>query len=206
MEVYIDGSCKNGVAAYAAHFPERPDLDVANRLTDKIVTCARAEVMALSAALSIIHQHLPEKDVKIFSDNSYVVSGYTTWMYQWARQNWNELKHDDLWRQIYRLRSDRIHLIHVPGHAGNVGNEIADKMARGLVEQYASSTYQHNPVVDPTLDRVTAKLRQQGYGNFDIKNIQSGVNIKIPGITGSISVYTNGRVFAQAGCAKISLE
>ena len=56
-------------------------------------------------------------------------------MYSWERNGWmrpknQEIKNLDIIKQIYELASFA-QIEKVPGHAGILGNEIADKLATG---------------------------------------------------------------------------
>ena len=65
-----------------------------------------------------------------------------SWLVRWERQNWRtdggrRVSHTDLWSKILgRLRrfseapGKVIEILHVKGHAGNKGNERADKLSK----------------------------------------------------------------------------
>lgn len=74
----------------------------------------------------------------VYSDSSYAINTYTTWMFSWARNNW--LKSDnkvpenlELIQAYYNWynKGYRINLKKVKGHSGIKGNELADKLATG---------------------------------------------------------------------------
>ena len=74
----------------------------------------------------------------VYSDSSYAINTYTTWMFSWARNNW--LKSDNKIPENLELiqayydwynKGYRINLKKVKGHSGIKGNELADKLATG---------------------------------------------------------------------------
>jgi ribonuclease HI len=76
----------------------------------------------------------------VYSDSAYCVNTYNTWMFGWANAGW--VKSDgqtpenlDLINAYYTLyqQGHRINLIKVKGHNGIQGNELADKLATGVI-------------------------------------------------------------------------
>ena len=73
-------------------------------------------------------------------------SGITTWVAGWMRNGWRTsakqpVKNVDLWQQLHAAceRHD-VHWHWVKGHAGDEGNERADRLAaRGLAEAVAGA-------------------------------------------------------------------
>ena len=93
-----------------------------------------APIMALTALKRPVR-------VELYTDSTYVRSGITTWVAGWMRNGWRTsakqpVKNVDLWQQLHEAceRHD-VHWHWVKGHAGDEGNERADRLAaRGLVE------------------------------------------------------------------------
>jgi viroplasmin and RNaseH domain-containing protein len=126
LVVYTDGSCSlNKSASSAAYFPQTqekyylPD-------TGPAYTAPRSELTAILLALNILtDQKQFNKNIIIYSDSEYSVHCLTG--LKNARANL------DL---IVRIRQIQIHFprlayVHVPGHAGIPGNEMADAIASG---------------------------------------------------------------------------
>ena len=74
----------------------------------------------------------------VYSDSSYCVNTFNDWMFRWAVLNW--VKSDgktpenlDLIQTYFEhyQKGYRIDLRKIKGHAGHLGNEIADKLATG---------------------------------------------------------------------------
>lgn len=98
------------------------------------------EMTALLKALEWIKRTLPVRDVVIFSDSRYVVNACNSWRFGWRARGWvkkargcapQPVKNKDLWIEIDKeLSSVRAKVVWIKGHAGNRGNEIADKLSR----------------------------------------------------------------------------
>ena len=78
----------------------------------------------------------------VYSDSAYVVNTFTNWMFGWARNDWvksdgKEPENLDLIQTYYNLLNVgyKIDLRKVPGHAGILGNELADKLATGKITE-----------------------------------------------------------------------
>lgn len=75
----------------------------------------------------------------VYSDSAYCVNSLTNWVWGWLKNGWTKSDGGpvqnvdimsafvELWRAGYQ-----INLVKVKGHAGNVYNEMADKLARGV--------------------------------------------------------------------------
>ena len=76
----------------------------------------------------------------VYSDSAYCVQTFTEWMFGWARNGWvksdkKEPENLDLIKAYYDhyMKGYRIDLKKVKGHAGNKYNEVADKLATGVL-------------------------------------------------------------------------
>ena len=76
----------------------------------------------------------------VYSDSSYCVNTFNTWMFNWEKQGW--IKSDklppenlDLIQAYYDWYKNgyRINLEKIKGHKGIIGNELADKLATGKI-------------------------------------------------------------------------
>ncbi len=96
-----------------------------------------AELNALFEAMRLAKDLLEAgKKVQILSDSSYSVKAMTQWAAGWQRKNWTRGKNEvlanaELIKKMYecyvQLPSD-LSIIHVKGHSGVEGNELADRM------------------------------------------------------------------------------
>jgi ribonuclease HI len=90
--------------------------------------------MELTAAIQGLRAISSPARIIVYCDSEYVRKGITQWMAAWKRLNWQrktgELANVELWKEL-----DRWNCYHtvtwrwVRGHAGNPGNELADRLA-----------------------------------------------------------------------------
>ena len=79
----------------------------------------------------------------VYSDSNYCVQTFNEWMFNWARNGWiksdkNIPENLDLIQAYYDWyqKGYRIDLRKVKGHAGNRGNELVDKLAKGEINTF----------------------------------------------------------------------
>ncbi len=97
--------------------------------------------MELTAPIRALEALTRPVTVHLHTDSTYVRNGIMTWVAGWERNGWRTsakqpVKNEDLWRQLVAAceRHD-VTWFWVKGHAGNEGNERADRLAaRGLRE------------------------------------------------------------------------
>ena len=96
-----------------------------------------AELKALFEAMRLAKGFLEQgHKVQILSDSSYSVKAMTQWAAGWQRKNWTRGKNEvlanaDLIKQMYACYVElpaSVSIIHVKGHSGVEGNELADRM------------------------------------------------------------------------------
>lgn len=142
MIIYVDGSCvgngkKNAVGGFGVivldnnkniirAYSERSENTTNNREELKAILWAMKNYGAIGA--------------NVFSDSSYCIQTFTDWMYTWKRQGWTKSDKQtpenlDLIQEYYNLEQQgySINLLKVKGHSGIDGNEIVDKLAKGLI-------------------------------------------------------------------------
>jgi|SRR5581483_11179372 len=97
----------------------------------------RMELMAVIAAL----ESVPDiREMTIYTDSSYVVSGITRWVQGWQKNKWKTSKKEevinrDLWERLLIAAAHRIidwQLIR--GHAGTPANERCDRIATAFAD------------------------------------------------------------------------
>jgi ribonuclease HI len=98
-----------------------------------------AELNALLSALLMAEK--AQEQAQIFCDSVYAINCVSKWAAGWERKGWRkadgEIKNLAIIQAAYAVYSkieSQVELIHVRGHMGNEGNELADRMAMHAVE------------------------------------------------------------------------
>jgi ribonuclease HI len=158
VALYTDGGCdpNPGPGGWAAilRFPDREVTLTGNA---PHTTNNRMELEAAIAALAYLKGSYGPCRVDLYTDSEYLRQGMTEWIDGWFASGWKTrdgrpVKNQDLWHKLYGL----IHAHHVSwhwvqGHAGDVYNERADRMAaeaRGRLS--ASDTRMSSSLPAPT--------------------------------------------------------
>lgn len=132
--IYTDGACSRTHGGWAVIIPAGEEgLIIQGGEPD--TTNNRMEIIAFMEALKVCIKHNITPD--IFSDSEYVVKSYNGYLAAWVRKGWRkadgkEVKNEDLWREIHRMKaglSPGPRLLHVKGHNGHALNEAADEYA-----------------------------------------------------------------------------
>jgi len=144
--IYTDGACEGnpGPGGWGAVI-DAPG--VATKLIsgyDRATTNNRMELMGAIAAL----EYIPVGAKAVLrTDSKYVLNGITSWISGWKANNWkgttgNAIKNPDLWQRLDAANSARIvEWRWIKGHSGNVGNDLADKLAGDAIKQRGKNTY-----------------------------------------------------------------
>jgi len=145
LTIYTDGACENNgtpraVAGVGVFFGFNDARNISEPLPGPRQTNQRAEMLAVIRALETLRETKdnPSK-VTIKSDSNYTVKGHREWLPRWKRNGWTTstkkaVKNEDLWRRLDReislaRGSAAVDLVWVKGHAGEPGNEAADRLA-----------------------------------------------------------------------------
>lgn len=96
-----------------------------------------AELNALHRGLIIAKAEADrQKTVGIFCDSKYAIQCITQWAEGWKKKGWKkpggEIKNLELIQEMFFLHQsfqDRVQVMHVNGHVGVEGNELADRMS-----------------------------------------------------------------------------
>ncbi len=92
--------------------------------------------MELTAAIRALEALKRPSCVILHTDSKYLRSGVTSWIRRWKTNGWrtagkSPVKNVDLWRALDSLAGRHtIDWRWVKGHAGNAGNERADRLSR----------------------------------------------------------------------------
>ena len=106
---------------------------------EKLTTNNKMELRAAIAALEILDR---TSEITIITDSKYVMNGIQTWLAGWKKNNWKTaskkpVKNEELWKRLDLLCGQhKVNWDWVKGHAGNMGNERVDKLARSAMEPF----------------------------------------------------------------------
>lgn len=102
--------------------------------------------MELTAPIEALDALTRPSVVHLYTDSTYVRNGITSWVVSWQRNGWRTsakqpVKNVDLWQRLVEACARHEVQWHwVKGHAGDEGNERADRLAaRGLAEAVAAA-------------------------------------------------------------------
>ena len=158
VKIYCDGACSgnpgnagSGLAIYSSK--KKPVLLYG--AYEEVGTNNIAELNALHQALIIASQTHSENIISIYSDSKYAIDCITTWAYGWKANGWTkkggEIKNLELIieaHNLYEKLKNKIEIVHVKGHSGIEGNELADRMAVYTIKEKNKdfSFYSYNKV------------------------------------------------------------
>lgn len=139
-KIYTDGGCEpnpgeagSGIAVYRNNVVD----ELWYGLYNPMGTNNTAELNALYQALIMAESELKKaKSVAIFCDSKYSIQCVTQWAIGWQKKGWKkasgEIKNLELIKKMFALHQslkDKIQVLHVNGHVGVEGNELADRMS-----------------------------------------------------------------------------
>ena len=140
IKVYTDGSCLGnpGNGGWAFLIINKNDISYRAGF-ERNATNNRMELMAAIKALEFLNQH---NDINLNTDSNYVKQGITNWIFNWKKNNWKTaskkpVKNEELWKRLDLLcEQHEVNWKWVKGHAGDMGNERVDKLARNAMEPF----------------------------------------------------------------------
>ena len=137
IKIYTDGACSGnpGKGGWGALILENDD---ETKISGSAMNTTNNR-MELTAVIKALEFYEKPGEIEIFTDSKYVMQGITEWIKNWKNNQWKtsqkkDVKNKDLWL-LLDLASEKhnIEWNWVKGHAGNYGNEIADKLATQAV-------------------------------------------------------------------------
>jgi ribonuclease HI len=128
--IYTDGAAKGnpgpgGYGVVLKYKEHRKELSEGFRKT----TNNRMELLGVIAGLESLKQE--GQHVTIFSDSKYVVDAIEKgWVWGWEKKNFKDKKNPDLWKRLIKVyRKHKVRFEWLKGHAGDIENEICDRLA-----------------------------------------------------------------------------
>jgi ribonuclease HI len=146
QSLYTDGACSGnpgpGGWGVVAYFEDGSVYELGDR--EETTTNNRMEMQAAIAALKILAASRQTDPVTLYTDSEYVKKGITLWVKGWRKKGWKTSQgqpvlNQDLWELLDELNTRLGSQLNTPvqwqyvrGHAGNVGNERCDAIARAF--------------------------------------------------------------------------
>ena len=140
VKIFTDGGCEpnpgeagSGLAVYH----DNKVVELWYGLYNPMGTNNTAELNALHQGLLLAKDEIAKgKTAAVFSDSQYSIQCVVQWAIGWEKAGWKkkggEIKNLELIKEIYSLHQtlkDKVQVLHVNGHVGVQGNELADRMS-----------------------------------------------------------------------------
>ena len=141
IKIYTDGACTGnpgpgGWAAIILKKNEKKEIFGGEKLTTNNRMELTAAIKALEYCNNQEQKQRSLKNVKIFTDSTYVKDGITVWINNWEKNNWKtsdkkNVKNIDLWKRLKELtQSTQVEWIWIKGHSKDAMNDLADELAK----------------------------------------------------------------------------
>lgn len=144
IKLYTDGGCRgnqsdNNIGAWGVYMVYG---DVSKEIKGGEINTTN-NIMELKGCIeglkAIKNKTLP---VEVYLDSAYVLNGITNWIEGWKKKGWRTANkkpvlNKELWIELdsERNKFNNIEFIKVKGHAGNEGNEIADRLCNEAMDE-----------------------------------------------------------------------
>ncbi len=144
--IYTDGACSGnpgpGGWGTVLYFADGSVHEIGGGAAQ--TTNNRMEMQAAIAGLHLFVASGQTEPVELLTDSEYVKKGITEWITGWKRRGWKNaakkpVLNQDLWRRLDEVNQAAAEQTKMPvkwtyvrGHAGNVGNERCDTIARAF--------------------------------------------------------------------------
>lgn len=105
----------------------------------KDATNNQMELQAVIEALKVLKEPC---EILLYSDSKYVCEGINSWLSNWIKKQFKNVKNPELWQEFCCLsKTHKIRAYWVKGHAGHPENERCDKIAREEATQLKNKDF-----------------------------------------------------------------
>lgn len=140
IKIFTDGGCEPNPGKAGSGISVYHDSAIAELwygLYNPAGTNNTAELNALHQALLMAKDNISSgKSVAIFCDSKYSIQSVIQWAISWEKNGWKkktgEIKNLELIKKMFELHQaikKDVQVLHVNGHVGVEGNELADRMS-----------------------------------------------------------------------------
>lgn len=159
VKIFTDGGCEpnpgeagSGVAVYRNGVIS----ELWYGLYNPNGTNNTAELNALHRALLMARAEIDQgNSVAIFCDSKYSIQCITQWAVNWEKKGWKkaggEIKNLELIKEMFALHQllkEKVQVLHVNGHVGVEGNELADRMSIMAIETKDADFTRYSEKID----------------------------------------------------------
>lgn len=177
--IYTDGACSGnpgpGGWGVVVYFADDSIYEIGG--AEALTTNNRMELQAAIAALEFLSKTGQKAPVTLYTDSEYVKKGITQWVEGWKNKGWKTSQgkavlNQDLWETLDRLNTAKIDWQYVRAHAGNVGNERCDEIARNF-SLGRTQTLKQVPTLETFSSETTV---QSGYITLQSSDVPSDLS------------------------------
>lgn len=158
-KIYTDGGCEpnpgqagSGIAVYR----DEEISELWYGLYNSNGTNNTAELNALFQAMLMAKDEINQgRSVVIFCDSKYSIQCITQWAFGWEKKGWKkaggEIKNLVLIQDMFALYKElkaKLQILHVNGHVGVEGNELADRMSILAIEKQDPNFVRFSGIID----------------------------------------------------------
>lgn len=154
LHIYVDGSAKNNGKQNSQGgygiviFDENQNLIDAVTAHYKNVTNNQMWLQSFLTTFEILNNKYRNINSTIYSDSTYCINIFTSWIYKWSQNNWTNSKKEviknlDLIKSIYKYYNidffiSQINFVKVNGHSNIIGNELADALSTADLSKFSN--------------------------------------------------------------------
>jgi ribonuclease HI len=149
QSIYTDGACTGnpgpGGWGVVIYFKDGSIHEIGGASPQ--TTNNKMEMQAAIAALELLKKSGQTESITIYTDSEYLINCVTKWVKGWKKKGWkkadgNPVQNQELLATLDELNSQQVQWEHVRGHAGNLGNERCDAIARAFAKGITPSLKQ----------------------------------------------------------------
>ena len=162
QSIYTDGACTGnpgpGGWGVVVYFSDDSIQELGGKAAQ--TTNNRMEMQAAIAALEFLASFEQQEPITLYTDSEYLINGVTKWVKGWKKKDWKTAQgkpvlNQELWEILDRLNSSSIKWQYVRGHAGNIGNERCDAIARAYANGKTPNLHQQQPTPEHLVTEIT---------------------------------------------------
>ena len=183
QSIYTDGACTGnpgpGGWGVVVYFSDDSIQELGGKAAQ--TTNNRMEMQAAIAALEFLASSEQQEPITLYTDSEYLINGVTKWIKGWKKKGWKTAQgkpvlNQELWETLERLNSSLIKWQYVRGHAGNIGNERCDAIARAYANGKTPNLHQQIPSPEHHVTEITDSSSNSTITNKSLQNSHLTLN------------------------------